>query len=76
MLYYIILYYIISYYIILYYIILYYIILYYIIHYINIYYYNILILWDHRHICGPSLTETSMSKNDYMTTRTKLKAIL
>jgi len=40
--------YIILYYIILYYIILYYIILYYI------------IFWDHRRICGPSLTETSL----------------
>ena len=23
-------------------------------------YYNIIILWDHSHICGPSLTETSL----------------
>jgi hypothetical protein len=23
-------------------------------------YYNIIILWDHRCICGPSLTETSL----------------
>jgi len=23
-------------------------------------YYNIIILWDHRRICGPSLTETSL----------------
>jgi len=23
-------------------------------------YYNIKILWDHRRICGPSLTETSL----------------
>ena len=47
-LHYITLHYITLYYIILYYIILYYIILYYI------------ILWDHRRICGPSLTETSL----------------
>jgi len=31
-----------------------------ILHYIIIVYYNILILWDHRHICGQSLTETSL----------------
>ena len=23
-------------------------------------YYNIIILWDHRRMCGPSLTETSL----------------
>jgi len=23
-------------------------------------YYNVIILWDHRRICGPSLTETSL----------------
>ena len=57
-LYYIILPYIILYYIILYYIILYYIILYYIILYYIILYY--IILWDHRRICGPLLTETSL----------------
>ena len=27
---------------------------------ITILYYNIIILWDHRPICGPSLTETSL----------------
>jgi len=27
---------------------------------IIILYFNIIILWDHRHICGPSLTETSL----------------
>jgi len=59
-----ILYYIILYYIILYYIILYYIILYHmsyisynIISYILC---HIIFLWDHRCICGPSLTETSL----------------
>jgi len=27
---------------------------------IAILYYNIKIVWDHRRICGPSLTETSL----------------
>ena len=30
---------------------------------------NIVILWDHRHLCGPSLTETSLCGPDWINVR-------